>query len=405
MWWRLWPCAHPAADDLPAAVTVRHLGFRRNPLPFRARCSVPPCRPRVPARYHSRQQLPWQPAGPRAAHLLPRARVVSTIHNVYEGGACEARPPAHRPALAIHSAAVCHAAADAAILRRVLPRPKCSVIANGIDCGKFTPQSERRVCQRAHCRAHIGICLARCWPPRAGQGLSPPSARIRAGPARRPAGQALDRRRREPPLPGHLHTWPPNWPGRIEFAGSACAAISRELLDLADGFVLASAWEGMPLALGEAMAMEKRLWPRTSAECANWPESVATSFPQASRRTGRGHAAADASTRIRISGPRGAQSHLGAIHHRKAAGNGKSSTAASRATQTASLDLHKTARPEQIAPAACPSCSIRLKRERCLQEYSPRRRTRTEDSARQGRRAQEIRAIRWCRWDRRNQCR
>jgi glycosyltransferase involved in cell wall biosynthesis len=29
------------------------------------------------------------------------------------------------------------------------------------------------------------------------------------------------------------------------------------LLDAADGFVLASAWEGMPLALGEAMAMEK----------------------------------------------------------------------------------------------------------------------------------------------------
>ncbi len=29
------------------------------------------------------------------------------------------------------------------------------------------------------------------------------------------------------------------------------------LLDAADGFVSASAWEGMPLAVGEAMAMEK----------------------------------------------------------------------------------------------------------------------------------------------------
>ncbi len=29
------------------------------------------------------------------------------------------------------------------------------------------------------------------------------------------------------------------------------------LLDAADGFVLGSAWEGMPLAVGEAMAMEK----------------------------------------------------------------------------------------------------------------------------------------------------
>jgi glycosyltransferase involved in cell wall biosynthesis len=30
-----------------------------------------------------------------------------------------------------------------------------------------------------------------------------------------------------------------------------------DLLDAADAFVLASAWEGMPLAIGEAMAMEK----------------------------------------------------------------------------------------------------------------------------------------------------
>jgi glycosyltransferase involved in cell wall biosynthesis len=29
------------------------------------------------------------------------------------------------------------------------------------------------------------------------------------------------------------------------------------LLDAADGFALASSWEGMPLAVGEAMAMEK----------------------------------------------------------------------------------------------------------------------------------------------------
>ncbi len=50
--------------------------------------------------------------------------------------------------LSIHTAAVSQAAAEEAIRRRVLPRSKCSVIANGIDCSKFTPQSVRRVCQR-----------------------------------------------------------------------------------------------------------------------------------------------------------------------------------------------------------------------------------------------------------------
>jgi glycosyltransferase involved in cell wall biosynthesis len=44
------------------------------------------------------------------------------------------------------------------------------------------------------------------------------------------------------------------------FAGVAFLGMQSdiaELLDAADGFVLSSAWEGMPLALGEAMAMAK----------------------------------------------------------------------------------------------------------------------------------------------------
>ena len=44
---------------------------------------------------------------------------------------------------------------------------------------------------------------------------------------------------------------------RTRSAGSAFAATWRRLLDAADAFVLASAWEGMPLVVGEAMAMEK----------------------------------------------------------------------------------------------------------------------------------------------------
>ena len=57
----------------------------------------------------------------------------------------------------------------------------------------------------------------------------------------------------------HLHTLA----AQLGLGASICWLGLRreipELLDLADGFVLASAWEGMPLALGEAMAMEKTI--------------------------------------------------------------------------------------------------------------------------------------------------
>jgi glycosyltransferase involved in cell wall biosynthesis len=73
----------------------------------------------------------------------------------------------------------------------------------------------------------------------------------------------------------HVYLWiagerPPRERQRYEHLVAAMPGGTREkvrrlglrrdipaLLDAADGFVLASAWEGMPLALGEAMAMEK----------------------------------------------------------------------------------------------------------------------------------------------------
>ena len=49
--------------------------------------------------------------------------------------------------------------------------------------------------------------------------------------------------------------WRQSWARPVRWLG-----LRRDmpaLLDAADGFVLASAWEGMPLVVGEAMAMEK----------------------------------------------------------------------------------------------------------------------------------------------------
>ena len=66
--------------------------------------------------------------------------VVSTIHNVYEGG--RHRMLAYRitDPLSAHSTAVSRAAADRYIRIRAVPRDKCSVITNGIDTVAFSPE-------------------------------------------------------------------------------------------------------------------------------------------------------------------------------------------------------------------------------------------------------------------------
>jgi glycosyltransferase involved in cell wall biosynthesis len=134
---------------------------------------------------------------------------------------------------------------------------KCAVVTNGIEIAEFVPDAERRV----EVRAQMGVTDEFVW-------LS--VGRITA---------AKD-------LPNLLHAFGTVWltvpQMQLWIAGDAPAsgkkaygAISippgamdqvrrlglrrdvAALLDAADGFVLSSAWEGMPLALGEAMAMEK----------------------------------------------------------------------------------------------------------------------------------------------------
>ncbi len=87
------------------------------------------------------------------------------------------------------------------------------------------------------------------------------------------------------------------------------------LLDAADGFVLASAWEGMPLAVGEAMAMEK---PVVATDVggvrelvgeagvivpAKSPESLAEAMLEMMRRTGEERRKLGLAARERIAGP------------------------------------------------------------------------------------------------------
>ena len=184
---------------------------------------------------------------------LPGMRVISTIHNVYEGG--QWRMAAYRVSdpLSRCTIAVCQEAANKMLDVRAVPRRKCTVITNGIDANEFSPHPTRnedgpgrsgfvwltiaRVVPAKNyenlLRAFAWVCQAddraRLWV--AGEGKGEYAQQMRA------LGVELG-------LSGAIR-----WLGlRRDVAG---------LLDAVDGFVLSSAWEGMPLALGEAMAMEK----------------------------------------------------------------------------------------------------------------------------------------------------
>jgi glycosyltransferase involved in cell wall biosynthesis len=188
---------------------------------------------------------------------LPGLPVVSTVHNVYEGG--WPRMLAYRltDGLVCCTTAVCHAAADRFVALKAIPRRKCVVVSNGIDTAESSPRPERRKLTResltvdaqfiwlatgriAKAKDYPNLLRAfrqvlevhpesRLWV--AGDGEAAEVAATRA------LADALGLRKAV------------RWLGLRRDVPA--------LLDAADGFVLASAWEGMPLAVGEAMAMEK----------------------------------------------------------------------------------------------------------------------------------------------------
>jgi glycosyltransferase involved in cell wall biosynthesis len=187
--------------------------------------------------------------------MLPGAAVLSTIHNVYEGS--WPRMLAYRltDPLSRHTTAVSQAAADRYVRLKAVPARKSSVLANGIDTMEFAPSPERR----ARLRAEMGVSEEFVWlsagritPAKDYPNLLGAVAHVRASVPSAclwvagessgvgiPAVQALAA----------------DLGDSIRWLG-----LRRDmpaLLDAADGFVLASAWEGMPLAVGEAMAMEK----------------------------------------------------------------------------------------------------------------------------------------------------
>lgn len=195
-----------------------------------------------------------------AARLLrlfsPGTKLVSSIHNAYEGG--RQRMTCRLTSFLDHrTIAVSQATRELLVRTRAVDAAKCAVVPNGIDTVEFAPRPERRAFMRMQMEASgdfVWLAAGRLVPAKDYPNLLRAFARVRS-------------------VRSDVRLWIAADPTGEEFAraNSLIAELGLQdfvrwlglrrdmpaLFDAADGFVLSSAWEGMPLAMGEAMAMEK----------------------------------------------------------------------------------------------------------------------------------------------------
>lgn len=197
----------------------------------------------------------------RLLHLVHPAPVVSTIHSLRDGGWLRLLFYRLTAPLARRTTFVSQAGRARYLRLRAVFARNSSVVTNGIDTAEFVPNAERRARVRDEMNAEdafLWLAAGRIVPAKDYPNLLAAFARVKAeipGAQLWIAGEAMHKS--EAPRE--------NTPGVKSLAaapesGVRWLGLRREmpaLLDAADGFVLASAWEGMPLALGEAMAMEK----------------------------------------------------------------------------------------------------------------------------------------------------
>ena len=193
---------------------------------------------------------------------MPRAVVVSSVHNVYEGGRMRMLAYRLTDRWSLRTVAISQAASDSFVRLKAIPEHKCSVRGHGIDTGVFAPDAERRAATRDRMgRAATGtdstfvwLCAGRIAPAKDYPNLLRAFAKVEqrcsdtrlwiAGGGSEGAREELES------LANELGVR-----GKVLFLG-----LQRDmpaLLDAADGFVLGSAWEGLPQVIAEAMAMEK----------------------------------------------------------------------------------------------------------------------------------------------------
>jgi len=194
----------------------------------------------------------------RAMGAVPAA--LSTIHNVYEGG--RHRTLAYRltDRLCLHSTAVSQAVADRYIELGAVQRGKCSVITNGIDLNQFrapAPEEASGAREMMHAEEDfVWLAAGRLVPAKDFDNLIAAFRRVRAASPRTQlwiAGELDEERRAR--TDGHVLEAERRASDGIRWLGFRDDMAAT--MAPADAFVLSSAWEGLPLVVGEAMAMEK----------------------------------------------------------------------------------------------------------------------------------------------------
>jgi len=189
--------------------------------------------------------------------FLPGAKLVCSIHNVYEGGRMRMLAYRFTAFLADRTIAVSQAVRDSFVGARAVDPSRCVVVPNGIDTDEFAPRTERRARMRMEMGVngdYVWLAAGRIVPAKDYPSLVRAFSRIRIVRsdvrlwiAAETGGDEFERAKR---LVAEL--------GLQDFV--RWLGLRRDmpsLFDAADGFVLSSAWEGMPLVVGEAMAMEK----------------------------------------------------------------------------------------------------------------------------------------------------
>jgi glycosyltransferase involved in cell wall biosynthesis len=182
------------------------------------------------------------------------APVLSTVHNVYEGGWHRMLAYRLTDFLSARTAAVSAAAAERFVRLKAVPAAKCIVVPNGIDTSEFAADAARRAATRAAMNAgdnFIWITAGRLTPAKDFPNLLRAFKTVRITNPQVElwiAGEGKQGGTKEFVVVSG------------SFENVRWLGLRRDipaLMDAADGFVLASAWEGMPLVVGEAMAMEK----------------------------------------------------------------------------------------------------------------------------------------------------